>query len=575
MTRKNKPGSLVLNESSIIDVYPSTENQRIAFQSWNEGDDLVLAGSAGTGKAQPLHSKILTPSGWKAMSDIKIGDFVVTPGGDPAPVIGVFPQGNKPNFRVTFADGAQTECCGEHLWTGWVISRKGKKATYETLSLNQVATLRRNGGSFSIPLITPTIGSAVNLAMDPYLLGVLLGDGSLGGSSVMFSSADPELVDAVESIVTRDYPELSVKYRSNYDYAITRKRRGGGQHSLQQALRALAVNVKSYLKHIPPSFLEGSLEQRLSLLQGLMDTDGTVCGRRGTVSFTTVSNSLARDVQYLIRSVGGKSSITTIATDSTHGVRYDVSCSLRDKRTLFRLDRKRRLVKPTQEKQFRRKMVSIEPLPPMEMRCIMIDHPDHLYITDDFIVTHNTFLALNFGLRAVLKDDTYGDKKQHKVVIFRSAVATRPIGFLPGNLKEKIEEFAGPYKGLCSELLNDPDAFTKLSASGVLQFETTSYIRGLTINDAVIIVDEMQNLNFHELDSVITRVGKNCRIIFCGDYNQSDFKEGTEREGLLEFLNIIEHMNNFSIVSFTWEDIVRSGLVRDYIMTKEMIFSRR
>lgn len=189
--------------------------------------------------------------------------------------------------------------------------------------------------------------------------------------------------------------------------------------------------------------------------------------------------------------------------------------------------------------------------------------------------TGKTFMALSFALRNVLQADHYGDKKHHKVVIFRSAVATRPIGFLPGNLKEKIEEFAGPYKGLCAELLDDPDAFHKLSTSGVLQFETTSYVRGLTINDAIIIVDEMQNLNFHELDSVITRVGKNCRIIFCGDYNQSDFKAGDERDGLLSFLNIIEHMNNFSIVTFTWEDIVRSGLVRDYIMTKEMLQARR
>ena len=107
-----------------------------------------------------------------------------------------------------------------------------------------------------------------------------------------------------------------------------------------------------------------------------------------------------------------------------------------------------------------------------------------------------------------------------------------------------------------------------------INFESTSFIRGLTIDNAIIIVDEMQNLNFHELDSVITRVGVNCKIIFCGDYNQSDFTNNRERDGLLKFMEIIEHMKDFEVVKFGWEDIVRSDFVRDYIMTKEMIESR-
>ena len=104
-----------------------------------------------------------------------------------------------------------------------------------------------------------------------------------------------------------------------------------------------------------------------------------------------------------------------------------------------------------------------------------------------------------------------------------------------------------------------------------IQFETTSFIRGRTFDRAIIIVDEMQNLNFHELDSVMTRVGENCRIIFAGDYLQSDFHREGERDGLMKFINIIERMNNFTVVQFGWDDIVRSGIVRDYIMTKEMM----
>ena len=117
---------------------------------------------------------------------------------------------------------------------------------------------------------------------------------------------------------------------------------------------------------------------------------------------------------------------------------------------------------------------------------------------------------------------------------------------------------------------NDKEAWTKLQSQKAVTFESTSFIRGTTFNDCIIIVDEMQNLNFHELDSVITRIGRNCKIIFCGDYHQSDFKWQDEKEGLLQFIQIVEQLKDFTHVQFGWEDIVRSGIVRDYIMTKEM-----
>ena len=124
---------------------------------------------------------------------------------------------------------------------------------------------------------------------------------------------------------------------------------------------------------------------------------------------------------------------------------------------------------------------------------------------------------------------------------------------------------------MIKELFADAGAYGKLIASKQLEFESTSFIRGVTWNNSIIVVDEMQNLNFHELDTVITRVGKNCRIIFCGDYKQTDFTYKDDKSGIFQFMNIIEHMNNFSIVTFDWSDVVRSGLVRDYIMTKEML----
>ena len=181
--------------------------------------------------------------------------------------------------------------------------------------------------------------------------------------------------------------------------------------------------------------------------------------------------------------------------------------------------------------------------------------------------TGKTFIAMYLALDEMLQKDTSYDR----IIIVRSVVAVREIGYLPGKLEEKTAVYEAPYKAICDEIFATQAAYNKMTTSRQIQFETTSYIRGKTFDRAIIIVDEMQNLNFHELDSIMTRVGENCRIIFAGDYLQSDFKAEGERDGLMKFLNIIERMKNFSVVQFGWDDIVRSGIVRDYIMTKEMM----
>lgn len=181
--------------------------------------------------------------------------------------------------------------------------------------------------------------------------------------------------------------------------------------------------------------------------------------------------------------------------------------------------------------------------------------------------TGKTFIGLYFALEAALQKNT----PFHQVILVRSVVPTREIGFLPGSISEKVDVYQAPYKNICDELFHEEKAYQNLINAHVLDFETTSYIRGKTFDNAIILVDEMQNLNFHELDSVITRMGKNSRIIFCGDYLQSDFTNEGEREGVNKFLNVMDHMKNFNTVRFTWDDIVRSDFVRDYIMTKEML----
>lgn len=181
--------------------------------------------------------------------------------------------------------------------------------------------------------------------------------------------------------------------------------------------------------------------------------------------------------------------------------------------------------------------------------------------------TGKTFLALYLALEDVLDKSTEYDN----IILVRSVVPTRDIGFLPGSEDDKKEAYTAPYRAICQELFETNDAWMKLQETNIISFETTSFIRGTTFNNSIIIIDEMQNLTGHELDSVITRVGTDCKFIACGDYYQSDFDKDKDKKGILKFLEVIGHMKDFEVVEFTWKDIVRSGLVRDYIMTKEML----
>ena len=194
------------------------------------------------------------------------------------------------------------------------------------------------------------------------------------------------------------------------------------------------------------------------------------------------------------------------------------------------------------------------------------DEGDHLVLCGS-AGTGKTFIGMYLALETIL-DKQY---EQDKLVIVRSVVPTREMGYLPGSIEEKVDAYTAPYRAIANELFNEKMAYEMLETQGTVSFMSTSFIRGQTIDDAVILVDEMQNLTFHELDSIITRVGRNTRIIFSGDYYQSDLSKETDKNGVLHFMNIMEHMNNFTTVEFGWADIVRSDFVRDYIMTKEMI----
>jgi phosphate starvation-inducible PhoH-like protein len=181
--------------------------------------------------------------------------------------------------------------------------------------------------------------------------------------------------------------------------------------------------------------------------------------------------------------------------------------------------------------------------------------------------TGKSFLSLYLSIKQIID----GKSPYEKVIIVRSVVPTRDMGFLPGSNKDKSKVYEAPYTAICTELFGRSDAYTMLCNKGHLEFISTSFVRGTTFNDSIIIADEIQNMDLGELDSVITRIGKNCKILMCGDFRQSDFRRENEKSGIIKFMSIIKQMKSFKFVDFNSDDIVRSSLVRDYIITKDRL----
>jgi len=393
-----------------------------------EGGGVGIAGT-GAGKDQPLYSRVLTTSGWKAMEDIFPGEVVVTPNGKTANVVDVFPQGKKDVYEITFHDGAKARCGIGHLWRVKFPKQLHKAWTEDRIVetrdiidfLNQKNSGKCVPGNISIPLIQPVEKQHKDLPVDPYLLGTLIGDGNLCGSIVV-SSNDAQLLEAVENKVSP--LGLCVVYRGGVDYALVKEQKQNSRppspDPLVDSIKLLGLyNKKSNEKFIPSEYHEGSIEQRFELLRGLVDTDGTF-DKKGNVSYTTVSKQLASDVQTLVWSLGGTCTITQrVPTHTYNNIKQNgkvaYTCFIRhpNPKLLFNLDRKKercREVHGDGRIELTRRVISVEKVDTCKTQCIMLDDSEHLYITDDYVVTHNTSmcaaLALSYeksdGLKSII-----------------------------------------------------------------------------------------------------------------------------------------------------------------------------
>ena len=377
----------------------------------------VVDAICGAGKAQPLYSDVLTKDGFKKMKDIKVGDKVFGEDGDLYNVIGVYPQGKKDIYEVEFQDGTSTRCCDEHLWT-YQLPHDRPKNKFRTSTLKEIMYngiykefKDRRVPQVYIPITNPINFEKKDVLIDPWLLGVLLGDGCLKEkSSPLISNVEEDIL----SRVSKEINDLGMKLNKSWknDYNIVNNRRGY-ENKLNKLLRYYdLLNKNAYNKFIPNDYKINSKEIRIEILRGLIDTDGFV-DKNENIEFSSSSKQLALDVKFLVESLGGTARIVSRIP------KYKYKGELREGALSYRVYIKQPLnlkffssnkhnnkISVKRQRDVYRQVRSITFVGEEECQCIKVDNPSSLYLTDNFIVTHNTSYAIQemkfpFGRRYI------------------------------------------------------------------------------------------------------------------------------------------------------------------------------
>lgn len=471
----------------------------------------IFSGNPGTGKAQPLTAQIITPTGPIAMGSIRVGDQVMNSSGGISEVIGVYPQGEKDVFRVTFSDGSSTECCEDHLWlTTRRDQRQGLKRIkpYAVRPLKEIAqTLHDPSGSsnHSIPMAKALEFPEKQLPLDPYLLGLLIGDGCFRGAAVSFAKPEPEILQAISTMLPAG---VSVKHRSGINHSLAAAR--GKRNGLVAILKDLELMGKlSVEKHIPNIYLHTSAKDRIELLQGLMDTDGYTDGH--ATEFSTSSPRLAEDFQYLVETLGGTTRAVEKQPTYTHNgerrngkTSYRFCVCLPRKIIPFRMARKRDKYIPRTKYPPRRIIRSVESVGTQQTQCIAVSAPDRLYLTDHCILTHNTFTAARL-INALVQRDGYG-----------AIAVVAPTGKAAVRITEAMRGYGLDLRAKTIHSYLKVEGFSEGKDGGF------AFTHGPDnpVEERYVIVDEASMLDVELLASLMGALPNDGHLLLVGDTNQ-------------------------------------------------------
>lgn len=391
-------------------------------------DLIILAGRPGSGKAQPLDEPVLTMSGWTEMGKLRIGDRLASPDGMPSEVVGIYPQGRKPVFEVVFSDGRKTRACAEHLWSVFYRDWDAPRVV-DTARLAEMLTRKRYRGRLSVDLVTGDFGQAADLPIHPYLLGMILGNGRISGS-VRLTTRNEENLRRVLACLPEGM-HLCLKEDGTHSLRQDQWRKPGqlgpSPNPIVETLKRWGLSTDGcHVMFVPGAYLVADKQTRKELLRGLMDANG--CVDSGTANFITTSPQLAHDVETLVRSLGGLCHLTsriptyTHKGEKLHG-RLAFRCNIRhrDAGVLFANSVKRKKATRDRNSSVRLNVESIKPAGEAETQCIRVSHPRSLYVTRDFIVTHNTALSTNIAVNVAKQLHTqWPEGKRNGVVGFFS-----------------------------------------------------------------------------------------------------------------------------------------------------------
>lgn len=367
-----------------------------------------IADEMGLGKAQPLDAKILTPTGYKYMEEITIGDNIINSSGEVSKVTGVYPQGKKEIYKITFTDGSTTECCSDHLWSVNTTTRLFRHNDFQIKSTKELLKqYKYNNGNlkYYIPIIQPVKFNKQSVKIDPYLLGVILGDGGVTNKNIFISSGDEELFNIIKPILFAHKLKFS-KTSEKITKVIVHdpnKKQNNLLHKNTLKNQLIEMNLMgkySYEKHIPEEYLINDIETRLLVLQGLMDTDGYIM-KDGTIQYTSTSPKLIDGVKFIIQSLGGVARLSQKVGSYkknekliTCKMAYTLTINLPQGIVPFKLSRKVKRIKTEKKYNPNRGIKEIELIEIKEAQCISVNSKDHLYVTNDMILTHNTLSSL-------------------------------------------------------------------------------------------------------------------------------------------------------------------------------------
>ena len=516
---------------------------------------VICNAKAGSGKAQPKDTIIPTPEGEKKLGDLRVGDFVFDRNGKPTKILGIFDQGYLEAYRVTLSDGRSTICNGEHLWTHY--SNTTSFLITETLSSmlqREIYLGNKKGARYSLPTNGGVEYREKELSIDPYVIGVFLGDGCCTEKNLTLSSGDEEIVKNITRLCNfGGYKRASEK---NYNWYFYDK--NGGLIKTRDFFKDFPELVGyCFEKKIPNDYLYASKEQRFSLLQGLLDTDGGIgySDGRYNVRFTTTGTDLKNNIVTLARSLGD---IVSVQTDKrahkypNTGTCYNLFFRVpnKEKVNMFRLTRKKEkaLEARKSDKRVKHDRVSIISVDKLEekydMRCIYVDNPEHLYLTNDFIVTHNTTIAIATACLMVecgLYDEIF-------YCFSTNNGARESLGFLPGSTEEKEASFYEPCLQALVACGYQPEKVVKelnpegeKNGSAFVSCRSHAFLRGTNIGDRTILcLDEAQNCYWDEIKKILTRVKDGAKVIMIGHVGQIDIQKHPENSGFKAYINLFK-----------------------------------